>query len=206
MSKVLYLKGSPRGRSHSTAVAEAFIESYKEKNPDDEILEIDVFEKNLPTFDGFKINAKYNIIHGEDHSEEEKKAWAEVEKVIEEFKSADKYIISTAMWNFSIPYRLKQYIDIIAQPGYTFSFTPEDGYNGLVTGKPVFITYARGEEYLPGKDFEEVDFQKPYLDFVLSFIGFTDIKSVVVEPTLSEKAQDKREEAIEKAKEMAKSF
>lgn len=206
MSKVLYLKGSPRERSHSTAVAEAFIETYKQNNPDDEILEIDLFKRNLPAFDGFKINAKYNIIHGQDHSEEEKNAWAEVEEIIEEFKSADKYIISTGMWNFGIPYRLKQYIDIITQPGYTFSFTPEEGYNGLITGKPVFIAYARGEEYLPGKDFEPMDFQKNYLDSLLGFLGFTNIKSVVVEPTLSDVAMDKREEGIKMAGEIAKIF
>ncbi len=206
MSKVLYLKGSPRDRSHSTAVAEAFIDSYKQKNPDDEIKVLNVFEKKLPAFDGFIINAKYNIMHGNDHSDAEKNAWKEVEEIIEEFKSADKYIISTGMWNFGIPYRLKQYIDIITQPGYTFSFSPEEGYSGLITGKPIFISYARGGEYPPGTDAENMDFQKRYLDFLLGFIGFTDIKSVVIEPTLTDQAQKKREEAIEKAKEIAKSF
>ena len=48
------------------------------------------------------------------------------------------------MWNFSIPYRLKHYLDIIIQPTYTFSYTPETSYQGLVTGKPIFIAYARG--------------------------------------------------------------
>ena len=33
------------------------------------------------------------------------------------------------------------------QPGYTFSFDPEKGYAGLVTGRPVVPIYARAGEY-----------------------------------------------------------
>lgn len=50
------------------------------------------------------------------------------------------------MWNFGIPYRLKQYIDILVQPGYTFSYSPEQGYTGLVN-KPAAVVYARGGDY-----------------------------------------------------------
>ena len=60
------------------------------------------------------------------------------------FKSADKYLVSLPMWNFSIPYKLKQYIDLLVHRGLTFSFTPEGGYKGLVTGKPLVAVYARG--------------------------------------------------------------
>jgi FMN-dependent NADH-azoreductase len=44
---------------------------------------------------------------------------------------------------------------------------------------------------------------------MLGFIGLTDVRVLVVEPTLAggpELAKQKRAEAIEKAKEMAKSF
>jgi FMN-dependent NADH-azoreductase len=106
-------------------------------------------------------------------------------------------------------YRLKQYIDIIAQPGYTFSYTPEEGYMGLVTGKPIFIAYARGGEYPPGTGYEAFDPQKKYLELILGFMGFTGIQSIAVEPTLMggpEVAKAKREAAIEQAKQMAKDF
>lgn len=49
-----------------------------------------------------------------------------VEDVIEQFTAADKYLFSLPMWNFGIPYKLKHYIDVIVQPGYTFSFTKKD--------------------------------------------------------------------------------
>ena len=150
MSEVLYIKGSPRtGRSHSVAVADAFIESYRQTHPDDNIKTIDIFKSDLPAFDLAAATAKYKIMHGQEHSEQDRVIWAKVVSVIEEFKSADKYVMAVPMWNFSIPYRLKQYLDILIQPTYTFSFSPEQGYSGLViTGKPVFISFSRGGEYI----------------------------------------------------------
>jgi FMN-dependent NADH-azoreductase len=210
MSTLLYIQASPRGgRSHSIAVADAFVESYHGKNPDDEIVTIDLFKADLLPFDGLAVQAKYTILHGQKHSQEELDAWKAVEAVIDEFKSADRYVMAIPMWNFGIPYRLKHYIDIIVQPGYTFSYTPEEGYKGLVTGKPIFIAYARGGEYPPGTDYEAFDLQKRYLELILGFMGFTDIRSIVVEPTLMggpEVAKAKREAAIEQAKQMGRDF
>jgi FMN-dependent NADH-azoreductase len=47
------------------------------------------------------------------------------------------------MWNFGIPYVLKHYIDILVQPGDIFSYPPDTGYSGHVTGKPVMLVCAR---------------------------------------------------------------
>ncbi|TFG88843.1 MAG: FMN-dependent NADH-azoreductase, partial [Candidatus Atribacteria bacterium] len=124
MGTVLYIKASPRaGRSHCIAVAEAFLESYRRINPKDRIKTVDVFSSELPAFDLPAVNAKYKIMQGQEHSEEDRKTWEKIVSVIEEFKSADKYVMAVPMWNFSIPYRLKQYFDIIVQPGYTVGVT-----------------------------------------------------------------------------------
>jgi FMN-dependent NADH-azoreductase len=210
MSTVLYIQASPRGqRSHSVTVADSFIEVYEQKHPDDEIEILNVFDESLPNFDGLAVQAKYTILHGKSHSQAEKDVWKNIEKVIERFASADKYVLATPMWNFSIPYRLKQYIDILVQPGYTFSYSPESGYEGLVKGKPMLAVYARGGEYPAGSDAEGYDMQTKYIELIFGFMGITEIRSVVVEPTLQggpEVAEAKRGEAIEKAKEIAESF
>jgi len=210
MSKLLYIQASPRAeRSHSRFVADAFVEAYRQVNPDDEIDVMDIFREELPAFDGLAVQAKYTILHGKEHSDEEVAAWKSVEEVIERFKAADKYVIAVPMWNFGIPYRLKQYLDIILQPGYTFSFSPDEGYTGLVTGKPVVVTYARGGEYPEGSDFASYDLQTWYIDMILGFMGFTDVRFIVIEPTLMggpETADAKRSAAVAEAEEMAKQF
>jgi FMN-dependent NADH-azoreductase len=88
------------------------------------------------------------------------------------------------MWNFGIPYKLKHYIDLLVQPGLTFSFSPAEGYKGLVTG-PAVVVYARGGAYGPGTGAEAYDLQSGYMKQILGFIGITDVKEVFVEPTLA---------------------
>lgn len=209
MSKLLYIQASPRiERSYSISVADAFVSAYKQANPKDEVLTINLFKKDLPSFDGLAVQAKYTILHGLKHTPEELVAWKKVEEVIAEFKSVDKYVMAVPMWNFGIPYRLKQYLDIIVQPTYTFGFSPKEGYKGLVLGKPIFVSYSRGGAYETGSPAEAFDLQTKYLQLALGFIGFTDIRALIVEPTLAgpDVAKQKREEAIAKAKEMATTF
>ena len=210
MSKLLYIKASPRvERSKSAAVADAFIQTYRQKNPDDVIDTLNLFEESLPSFDGPVVQAKYVILHGRKHSEEELQAWAAVEKIIERFVSAEKYVMAVPMWNFSIPYRLKQYIDVLVQPGYTFSYSEVVGYKGLVLKKPLLVVYARGGEYPTGTEAEAFDLQKRYVEMIFGFMGFEDVRSIVVEPTLMagpDVVKDRLQQALEKAKAVAAEF
>jgi FMN-dependent NADH-azoreductase len=210
MSNVLWIKASPRTeRSHSGAVAGAFLEAYRQAHPDDEVREWDIFEDDLPTFDGLAVQAKYTILHGKEHTAEELEAWRAIEAVIERVKWADKIVLSVPMWNFGIPYRLKQLLDIIIQPTYTFSYTPEEGYLGLLTDRKALVVYARGGAYGEGTGAEAYDLQKPYLDNILGFMGITDVTSILVEPMLMggpEAAETAREGAVAEARELAATF
>jgi FMN-dependent NADH-azoreductase len=207
MAKLLYIESSPRkARSKSINVAKAFLTAYKQANPNDQVVTIDLWQKRLPEFDGFTIDAKYQVLHGQGFDLQQAAAWQAVVDVCDEFKSADKYVLSVPMWNFGIPYRLKHYIDILAQPGQTFSFDPATGYSGLVTGKPAAVIYARGGAY--GGGASGMDHQKPYVDQILGFFGFKDVQSIVIEPTLAAPdAVNKTEaDAIQRAQDVAKSF
>jgi FMN-dependent NADH-azoreductase len=202
MAHLLYIEASPRKkRSSSIEVAHTFLDAYRQYHPEDEVETFDLWHKDIPPFDGDVIDSKYAILHGQAHTEAQRKAWRAVENIIADFKRADCYLFSIPMWNFGIPYKLKHYFDVIVQPSYTFSFSPSEGYKGLVTGKPVTLIYSRGGAYGSGTGAETLDFQKPYMETILRFIGFNDIRSIIIEPTLaSPEAKDK---AIKQAKEEA---
>jgi len=186
LSKLLYLESSPRkDRSASIEVAQSFIGAFQDADAKNEVDTLDLWDFQLPEFDGDRINAKYKVLHEENPTNEEAKAWDEISKIVALFKDADSYLFSIPMWNFSIPYKLKHFIDVIIQPGLTFNFSPETGYQGLVTGKPVTVIYARGGEYSSTETIA-MDFQKTYMEMILGFIGFQDIKTIMVEPTLTD--------------------
>lgn len=209
MSKVLYIQASPRKtQSNSIAVADAFIDAYRQHQSRDEVVKLNLFERQMPTFDGNTLQAKYAILHGQKPSNEQKAEWRVVEEMIAEFTSADKYVLAVPMWNFAIPYRLKHYIDILVQPGYTFSFSPEEGFSGLVKNRPVFVAYARGNAYPEGSEMAALDLQTRYMRTILNFIGLDDIREIIVEPTLTapETAEANLVDAINRARDMAASF
>jgi FMN-dependent NADH-azoreductase len=207
MATVLYIQASPMGDlSFSNRAARAFFEAYREAHPEDIIEERDLWDPKLPAFDFLAASGKYKIMRGLDHSPEEARSWRNVIEAAEQLKAADKVMVSTGMWNFSIPYRLKQYIDIVVQPGLTFSFDPEKGYSGLVTGKPLQLILASGGEYPEGSPMAAFDFQKPYLEHIFRFIGFTDIRTLRVEGTLGPAGPDNLEKAKKALVEAARRF
>ena len=209
MATLLYIQASPRiERSHSIAVASAFVEAYRAIHPDDHIIETNLFDTDLPAFDLLAVNAKYSVMHGREQSDEQQQAWHSIIAEIDRFKAADKYVFAVPMWNFSIPWRLKQYIDILVQPGLTF--TIEDGrYRGLLEDKSALVVYARGGQYPAGTDLNALDHQKPYMETILPFIGITDVSAIVIEPTLEQGpdiAREKQAAAIERARQLAEEF
>ena len=63
---------------------------------------------------------------------------------------ADRVLISTPMWNFSIPYKLKQWFDVIIQPGLAFRFDPAQGYLPLLEDRPTVVILASGSDFVTG--------------------------------------------------------
>lgn len=199
MSHLLYIEASPRKqRSSSIEVSRHFLDVYRAAHPEDTVEVLDLWAKPLPPFDGFTIDAKYAVLHGQSFTLEQKAAWEAVVALANHFKSADKFLISLPMWNFGIPYILKHYLDLILQPGLTFGFDPAKGYFGLVNGKKAAVVYSRGGAYGTGTGAEGYDQQVRYLTQALGFVGLTAPENILVEPTLA--GPEAKDAAVAKAK------
>jgi FMN-dependent NADH-azoreductase len=189
MASVLHILASPRPESFSTRVATAFLTAYRKAHPRDTVEVLDLFKAEIPPFTAPQSKAKYAVLAGQPPKDEAELAWRGVIKVIEHFKKFDKYVVSSPMWNFSIPYRLKQYLDVLVQPSLTFSYSAEKGYAGLVTGKPLLLLLASGGAYGGGNPNETSDFQESYLRTIFGFIGFKDLRVIRVQGTLTRKPE-----------------
>jgi FMN-dependent NADH-azoreductase len=89
------------------------------------------------------------------------------------------------MWNGGIPYRLKQYIDVIHQPGLLWGLDPKTGYYGLLKGKRAVLALTSGAFGLsmPSPAFG-VDHHSTYLHSWLNQAGVMDIEEIRFQPTL----------------------
>lgn len=208
MAKVLYIEASPRkDRSFSTRAANAFLADYLAAHPGDTVETLDLWAADLPAFNGATLDAKYAVLGGKDFTADQANAWARVTAMADHFKAADKIVVSVPMWNFGVPYVLKHYIDVIAQPGLTFGWSPDKGYFGLVKGKPAAVFTASMGDYRPGSGAEAIDFQKPYVEWMLKFFGFETIHSFAVVSTGAPESGDQSlAEVKAKATTVAKTF
>ncbi len=185
MSKLLYVIGSPRNHnSHSSTIAEAYLETYRKTQPNVEIDVLDIWSEHLPEFDGNKAAAKMSFFGVGTLEGEVKTAWDEILAVIQRFTAADEYLFTVPMWNDGIPYRLKLYIDILTQPGLTFGFDPATGYSGLLSGKKATSIYTSGVYSLGAPQAYGTDFHSSYFENWLRFIGITDREVIRFQPSL----------------------
>ena len=102
------------------------------------------------------------------------------EALVSQLLAADVVVIGAPLYNFSIPSQLKAWIDRIAQPGRTFTYTDE-GPKGLATGKTVIVASTRGGAYSTSDAGRAMEHQESYLQTVLGFIGITDVRFVRAE-------------------------
>lgn len=186
MTRLLYIKASPRGAdSKSAALADAYLAARKASDSDLIVDVIDLGATSLPDYDGDKVAAKMNVITGQDNDAAQKTAWDEITEMANRFKEADEYLISCPMWNGSIPYKLKQYIDLIHQPGLLWGLDPEKGYFGLLENKSAVLALTSGAygPDMPSPAFG-VDHHSTYLTFWLNQAGVSDIKMARFQPSL----------------------
>lgn len=101
------------------------------------------------------------------------------ETLVAEFLASDLIVIGAPMYNFSIPSQLKAWLDRLAQPGKTFSYTAQ-GPVGLAGDKRVIIASSRGGFY-HDTPLEEMDFQERYLNAFFGFLGITNVAFVRAE-------------------------
>lgn len=186
MQKILYIKASPRSSdSKSAAIADAYLTALRGRIPDLIVDTLDLSAEKLPEFDGDKVAAKIAVLTGQAHQGRQKTAWDEITGVANRFIEADRYLLAVPMWNGGIPYRLKQYIDVIHQPGLLWGLDPKTGYFGLLKGKKAVLTLTSGAfgPSMPSPAFG-IDHHSTYLRDWLNQAGVTDIETVRFQPTL----------------------
>jgi FMN-dependent NADH-azoreductase len=98
---------------------------------------------------------------------------------IDRVASADKYVFVSPMWNWSIPPRLKEFIDSIVVAGKTFHYT-ENGPVGHLIGKKAIHIQVSGGIYSQGP-LTKMDHSHPYLKQVLNIIGIHNVEVLYVE-------------------------
>lgn len=208
MTTLLHISASPRGQSsESLAIAATFLEAVRDARPETTVEHFDLWDGTLPEFGPAAAAAKMAVFAGQTATGEQAAAWHAAEQTFRRFAAADQYLFSVPMWNHGVPYILKQFIDVVSQPGMVFGFDPEHGYTGLLTGKKAAVIYTSavyGEGRPPSFG---SDFQATYFSDWLRWAGIDDITEIHFRPNLATTdAEAGRQAAHAAAREAAKTF
>jgi FMN-dependent NADH-azoreductase len=208
MTRLLHIAASPRGTaSESLALADTFLDAYRSVHPEVDVDVFDLWDGSLPPFDRAAVAAKMAVFAGAEPEGESAAAWQTARDTFARFDAADRYLFSVPMWNHGVPYIVKQFIDVVSQPGMVFGFDPERGYTGLLTGKKAAVVYT-GAVWGPGRPpaFGR-DFHSTYFADWLRWAGIGDITEIRFQPNLAATEVDEaRRAAHAAARDAAKTF
>ena len=178
MKNILLILGSPRDRaSYSHQIGRRIVDDLKSRYPSANVVVRNLVKEALPDVgEGFVTG---RMLSEDKRSAAETAALALSDVLVGELMAADVLVLATPMHNFGVSASVKAWIDHIARPGVTFSYS-DKGPLGLVQGKKVILVLARGGIYAEGP-MKGYDFQEPYLRAVLGLLGMTDVEVIRIE-------------------------
>ena len=172
---ILQINSSARSEgANSTRVANDITARLLAANAGAKVTVRDLATRPVPVLDEAALGALFTPV--EQRTPEQAARVAIADAAIAEVQAADVLVLGVPMYNFTVTAQFKNWIDAIARAGVTFRYT-ENGPEGLLKGKKVYIALARGGLYRGS----ELDTQVPYLKAVLGFLGMTDLHFVYAE-------------------------
>lgn len=160
--------------AQSTRLANAVVSRLQTARPGAALTLRDLSAQPHPLLDEPALQALFTP--AEQRTAEQQARVALDDALIAEVQAADTLVLAVPMYNFGVPVQLKAWLDAIARAQVTFRYT-ENGPEGLLKGKAVYMALARGGMY---RD-TPADSQVPYLKTILGFLGMTDLHFIYAE-------------------------
>lgn len=200
--KILVLHSSANLKSsHSRHLTQFFIEQWLIEHPQSKITQRDLAVKPIPplmpdTLEAIRVNKPIEELT----TGHEARKFSD--ELVMELKNADVILMGVPMYNFNVPSTLKTYIDYITRSGVTFGYDPvEKRSKGFISGKKVIVITSSAGVY----ENSEIDFQGPYLKWILSYLGLDEDLTFIKADGLSQ-AEEKVAQSIQKVKDNIQAY
>lgn len=173
---LLHIDASPRGeRSQSRRLGAEYRTAWQAAHPEGTVVARDVAAEPPPFVSAAWVEGAF--APPVEHSPAAQAAIAVSNRYVDELLHADELLITTPIYNLSLPAALKAWIDQIVRFGRTFQKSA-NGFEGLVRGKRVIVVVTSGSDFRPNTPGGAYNFLEPYLRAVLGFIGIGDVEFV----------------------------
>ncbi|MGG1554275.1 FMN-dependent NADH-azoreductase [Paenibacillus ferrarius] len=194
--------------SVSLEVGKHFIENYRKMNPNESIEQINLYGEEIPEVNSTVLSAWGKFAAGGELTDEERRVTGRMNEILQQFKSAKKYVIIMPLHNFNIPSRLKDYMDNVMIARETFKYTENGGVGLLTDGRSLLVIQGSGGIYTNNDWYTDNEFSHKYLKSMFNFLGIEDYQIIRAQGTsILNKADvlnDAKGEAEEAAARLAK--
>ncbi|HEY0620784.1 MAG TPA: NAD(P)H-dependent oxidoreductase [Kribbella sp.] len=166
--------------SVSRALADSAEAAWKSEHPDGVVVRRDLGRHPIPADVWASVIAgKLGMPTPEDSDRADyADAKALTDEIVNEFVSADAVLLAVPLYNWGIDQHVKTWIDLLLTVG-------ELQTDGLVAGKPIILTLARGGGYSEGAPKHGWDHATPYLERIFGDALQMDLRKAVAELTLA---------------------
>jgi len=213
MGKLLIINAHPdfdSTASTSLDVFNYFLKAYKEKHANDEVIEqINLYDVEVPRLDKTVFSAWAKQAEGKELTIQEKHVTDRMSEILQQFKSANKYVIVFPMHNFSIPSKLKDFIDNIMIARETFRYIKTPMSNGrasiglLDDGRSVVTIQASGSIYTNNDFYTELEYSNKFLKSMFYLMGIEDFETIRIQGTAFLERNEVLQKAYKEAQEQA---
>jgi FMN-dependent NADH-azoreductase len=179
MANLLHIDSSMRTeQSRSRALSRHFAEAWRSANAEGTVVYRDLASDPIPHLDHAAFSANFTPAEARTPYQHEARALAE--RLVGELLEADDIVIGMPLYNFGVPSTVKAWFDRLVVPGLTVG---EQG--GLLGGRTLTVTAARGGGYGPGTPREGWDHREPWLLHAFEQLGLADVRFIHAELTLA---------------------
>jgi FMN-dependent NADH-azoreductase len=207
MNKTLIINAHPKvddTSSISLQVFNHFLKAYKELISDSEAIEqINLYSDVVPMVDQTVLSAWEKQRKEEELTFEEQKVTERMSEILQQFKSANTYVIVLPLHNFNIPSKLKDYMDNIMIARETFKYTENGSVGLLKDGRRMLVIQASGGIYTNDDWYTEVEYSHKYLKSMFNFLGIEDYQIIRAQGTALLEPNEVLEKAYKEVEEAA---
>ncbi|TQR36264.1 FMN-dependent NADH-azoreductase [Brevibacillus brevis] len=207
MNKTLIINAHPKiddTSSVSVQVFNHFLKAYKELIPDSEAIEqINLYCDVVPMVDKTVLSAWEKQRKEQELTSQEQKVTERMSEILQQFKSANTYVIVLPLHNFNIPSKLKDYMDNIMIARETFKYTENGSVGLLKDGRRMLVIQASGGIYTNDDWYTEVEYSHKYLKSMFNFLGIEDYQIIRAQGTAVLEPNEVLQKAYKEAEEAA---
>lgn len=207
MNKTLIINAHPKiddTSSVSLQVFNHFLKAYKGLIHDSEVIEqINLYSEVVPMIDKTVLSAWEKQRKEQELTSQEQKVTERMSEILQQFKSANSYVIVLPLHNFNIPSKLKDYMDNIMIARETFKYTENGSVGLLKEGRRLLVIQASGGIYTNNDWYTEVEYSHKYLKSMFNFLGIEDYQIIRAQGTNLLEPNEVLQKAYKEAEEAA---